>query len=107
MKLEFNFIIERHRASRRRSGKGSREMSMDFTFGARRCLTGRAVAVAIFVVAAWPAACLAAEAKGDEDLKAQVEALRAEVARLQQHGESAERVTELERRIDLLAAELE
>jgi uncharacterized small protein (DUF1192 family) len=42
-----------------------------------------------------------------EDLKKKVAALQEEVARLKASGSDAERLTELERRIDLLAAEME
>ena len=50
---------------------------------------------------------LLAQGPPDEELRKQVEALRAEVARLQAQGAAADRVAELERRIDLLAAEVE
>jgi hypothetical protein len=42
-----------------------------------------------------------------DELKAQVESLKVEVARLKEQGAEAERLKELERRIDLLAAEIE
>jgi hypothetical protein len=81
-------------------------MNMDSTFNWRAGARLRVLVATVLLGASLSAASPAAEAKGDEDLKAQVEALRAEVARLQQQGAS-ERVSELERRIDLLAAEIE
>src|SRR5262245_23997308 len=48
-----------------------------------------------------------AEDSAQEDLRKQVEILKAEVARLKAQGAMDERLAELERRIDLLAQELE
>jgi uncharacterized small protein (DUF1192 family) len=49
----------------------------------------------------------AADEPSNEELRKQVEALQAEVARLKAAGGADERLAELERRIDLLAAEIE
>jgi uncharacterized small protein (DUF1192 family) len=53
------------------------------------------------------AAPLAAQEGAPEDLRKQVQALQEELARLQAQGSAGERLQELERRIDLLAAEIE
>jgi len=53
------------------------------------------------------AAHVAAEGGGQEDLRKQVLALQQELSRLKAQGSAADRLQELERRIDLLAAEIE
>ena len=53
------------------------------------------------------AAPLAAQESALEDLRMQVQALQQEMARLKAQGSAGERLQELERRIDLLAAEIE
>jgi hypothetical protein len=70
-------------------------MKFNFTFG---------LGLAVWLAAApvvW------AQAGAQDDLRKQVELLKAEVARLKEQGAAAERLGELERRIDLLAVELE
>ncbi len=62
-------------------------------------------AVGLLVALASP--LLAQEGAALEELRKQLAELRAEVGRLQSAGSPADRVTELERRIDLLAAEIE
>jgi uncharacterized small protein (DUF1192 family) len=65
-------------------------------------------AMAAFVLAlACAGGALAADQASTEELRKQVEALQAEVARLKAAGGADERLAELERRIDLLAAEIE
>jgi len=66
----------------------------------------RAVAAGVLVLACVGQA-FGAEGPSNEDLRKQVEALQAEVARLRAAGAPGERLAELERRIDLLAAEIE
>lgn len=66
----------------------------------------RALAVFVLVVACAGLAP-AAEDPATEELRKQVQALQAEVARLKAAGADGNRLAELERRIDLLAAEIE
>ena len=66
----------------------------------------RALAVCVLVVACAGLA-RAAEDPAIEELRKQVQALQAEMARLKAEGAGGERLAELERRIDLLAAEIE
>jgi uncharacterized small protein (DUF1192 family) len=55
----------------------------------------------------WAVPALAEDKSSLDELRKQVAELKAEVARLQSVGTAGERVTELERRIDVLAQELE
>jgi hypothetical protein len=88
MKFNFNFILE-GRLSTSRGG------------AARRAW------VACILAVACSGRELGAEDRSNEELRKQVEALQAEVARLESAGAADERLAELERRIDLLAAEIE
>ena len=60
-----------------------------------------------FVLALSCATTPAQDTTPPDDLRKAIETLRAEVARLEKGGSEAEKLTELERRIDLLAAEIE
>jgi uncharacterized small protein (DUF1192 family) len=62
---------------------------------------------AVVLALACAGRALGADEPSNEDLRKQVEALQAEVARLKAAGGADERLAELERRIDLLAAEIE
>ncbi len=63
-------------------------------------------ALSLTLILGWSTALLA-QPPPNEDLAQKVEALQAEMARLRAEGSEAERVKELERRLDLLAAEIE
>lgn len=81
-------------------------MKFNFTLGCEgdRRRMARALGAALLAFAV--ARPLTAEEPADE-LRRQIEALRAEVEMLRAHAGAAERLGELERRIDLLAAEVE
>ena len=68
---------------------------------------GRRALQAFVLALACAGRAFATEAPSNEELRKQVEALQAEVARLKAQGSPDERLAELERRIDLLAAEIE
>jgi uncharacterized small protein (DUF1192 family) len=74
--------------------------------GLRRDGWRRALSVGVLILAcggrAW-----SAQGPANDDLRKQVQALQDEVARLKASGAPADRLAELERRIDLLAAEIE
>ena len=90
MKFNFNFICE-GRLGRPGSGGAA----------ARRALGAFVLALAC------AGRAFGGDEPSNEELRKQVEALQAEVARLKAAGGADERLAELERRIDLLAAEIE
>jgi hypothetical protein len=127
MKLKFTFMLKMHRHTRRRARCLTRcapggtfgplsNMNQEFIFAGRpqrerghfmRLHPILPRLLAVLLACGTAAGARAQAAPTNEELRATLQALQAEVAQLKQGQTDAARLAELERRIDLLASELE